>query len=220
MGDTFQDIVVPTARLDDAAWFADDVLKFLIENEIILPQRTDCILGGKGGYPPGKRFEEAVVQPSNDVRRLRTNGMDVVIGRTVFHNGGLGVDAVLCPACGANQVDGDWADAVDRWYAGDDDAPLACGACRAEIPLTRWVFGPPWGFASLGFKFWNWPPLKLEFVDRVSKVLQTQRDAGSRKVVITFTHRNRCLERLPEQRAHRCSTTITLAISTRVIRPT
>ena len=172
MGNTYQDIVVPTARLEDAARLAGNVLKFLIESEIVLPQSTDCTLGSKNGYSPGKRFAEAVIETSDVLHSLHANGMDVVIGRTVFHNGGLGLEAMLCPACGANQVAGDWGDAVDRWYAGDDNAPLACRACRAESPLTRWVFEPPWGFANLGFAFWNWPLLKPEFVERVSNILQ------------------------------------------------
>jgi hypothetical protein len=172
MGENFQTIVVPGVQQENAPRLAEAVLKFLIEREIISPERTDCTLGAGGGHPPASRFEEAVVEASSHVRRLRTNGMDVVIRREVFHNGGAGLDAVRCPMCGANQVDGDWGTAVDAWYAGDDKAPLACDACHATSPLTQWSFEPPWGFACLAFTFWNWPPLKPEFIRQVSDILQ------------------------------------------------
>lgn len=97
--------------------------------------------------------------------------MKVVTKREVFHNGGLGVDAVRCPACGVNQVDGDWSDAIDPWWDGNDDAAFTCEACGAANPITRWIFEPPWGFGCLGFIFWNWPRLKREFVQQLSEML-------------------------------------------------
>ena len=172
MGDTFQQIVVPSARLEDAPRLAETVVKFLIESGIVSPERTDCTLGEHGGHPPGVHFDQAVGGESRDVRGLRTNGMAVVIGREVFHNGGLGVDGVRCPLCGVNQVESDWGEAINRWSDGDDDALLMCNACYADSPLTLWVFEPAWGFACLGFTFWNWPPLKPEFVQQVSGILR------------------------------------------------
>jgi|SRR5579863_8200149 len=75
--------------------------------------------------------------------------MVVVIGREVFHNGDVGVDAVRCPLCGANQVKSDWGEAIDRWSDGDDDALLMCNACSAVSPLTRWLFEPAWDLGVL-----------------------------------------------------------------------
>jgi len=57
MGDTFQQIVVPSARLEDAPRLAETVVTFLIERGIVSPERTECTLGEFGGHPPGAHFE-------------------------------------------------------------------------------------------------------------------------------------------------------------------
>ena len=44
MGDKYQDLVAPTARLEDAARLAGEFLRFLIESEVVLHQHSDCTL--------------------------------------------------------------------------------------------------------------------------------------------------------------------------------
>jgi hypothetical protein len=36
---------------------------------------------------------------------------------------------------------------------------------------VEWTFDPPWAFGNLGFKFWEWPPLKRRFVDEIKGLL-------------------------------------------------
>jgi hypothetical protein len=52
MGDWFQTIVDPEATEAEAPALADRVLYWLIEERIVVGERTDCVLGD-GGYAPG-----------------------------------------------------------------------------------------------------------------------------------------------------------------------
>jgi hypothetical protein len=194
MGDSFRTIVHPVASLADAPALADKVIAHLIKRKIVGPVRTDCVLGKAGGYPPGDNVGEALAtwSPSagsgvplsletivRDLRRSSCNGVREVVGRTVFHNFGAGLDVVRCPICVGNEVDAHWSDAVGRWYDGDDHAAFKCSDCNEDSPITQWTFDPPWAFGNLGFEFWNWPPVKKEFIDQVSEIL------GHKVVLIT-----------------------------------
>jgi hypothetical protein len=37
--------------------------------------------------------------------------------------------------------------------------------------LASLEFDPPWAFGNLGFKFWNWPPLKRSLIEQISGIL-------------------------------------------------
>lgn len=45
---------------------------------------------------------------------------------------------------------------------------LRCPACGRTSPVRTWTFDPPWAFGCLGLWFWNWPPLRAEFVDALA----------------------------------------------------
>ncbi|WP_431820597.1 hypothetical protein [Burkholderia sp. F1] len=108
------------------------------------------------GYPFGPHYASAC-----DARaRLPPpipNWLEVIVARRVFDAGGNGIE-IFCPACNEEQTAlGDaWSDAFSRWFKGDDDAPLVCGACGHQQPVTQWRYDPPWAFGNLGFCFRNW----------------------------------------------------------------
>jgi hypothetical protein len=37
--------------------------------------------------------------------------------------------------------------------------------------VDLWIYEPPWAFGNLGFTFWNWPQLKVDFVIELAKLL-------------------------------------------------
>jgi hypothetical protein len=181
MGSTFRTIVEPSASPQDAPALAKKVIHYLIERRIIRPERKS-----EGGYPPGDNVAEALAtwtprdRPGHplpleeilhDLLRWSNNGVEEVVGRTVFHNFGAGLDVVRCPVCVGNHVKANWGDAIDQWYAGDDLAPFQCPGCTEISPIIEWTFDPPWAFGHLGFTFWQWPPMKRAFIDQIAGIL-------------------------------------------------
>jgi hypothetical protein len=184
MGDTFRTIVDREATLAEAPTLADHVSSWLIEEGIIASKRTDCVLGSREGYPPGPRFPYALDKLRDPLgifakgtRTLSTNGLEIVIGRTVFDSGQGG--QILCPSCGEESASWEgWQDAIAQWSDSSGPALLRCALCGRAAPVTEWNYDPPWAFGNLGFTFWNWPSLEAGFVAEVSRIL------GHRTVVI------------------------------------
>lgn len=193
MGDYYRVVVDPRASAAEAPVLAKKVIEYMVRRNILRAERSACVCSDEGGYPPGDNVAEALAQCTSKaskvplplekivayVRQCAVNGVVEVVGRTVFHNGGLGVDVVRCPLCQANDVEGNWGDAVGHWYYGDDLAPLQCSKCNEKSPLSDWTFDPPWAFGHLGFQFWNWSPMKRDFIDRISDIL------GHKVVLVT-----------------------------------
>ena len=175
MGDWFQTIVDKDASVEEAEILAYEIRDWLIDRGIIQATMTDCVLGGDGrGYPPGPNYAGAVGSGDHSsFLQLWTNGLELIVGRTVFDSG-QGGNTVLCPKCQTPQANHiQWVDAVGEWYEGKA-ALLLCPHCKTATPITEWVFDPPWGFGNLGFKFWNWPSLKDEFVSEFRERLKHQ----------------------------------------------
>lgn len=175
MGDYFQTIVDTEAAREEAGLLASKIILRLAEQGIIEKTLRECVYSGNGmGYPPGPNYRQVVDVPDgccDYTLGLVTNGLGVIIGRTVFHAGQEGLELV-CPKCGDRTDGGDrWDDAVGEWHRGKGDALFACPKCGHAEPVTQWPYNPPWGFGSLGFEFWNWPPLKASFIREVSEHL-------------------------------------------------
>jgi hypothetical protein len=186
MGDYFRTIVDRAVPASAAPALAQRVMDYMIGRRIIQAVRSDCVLRKEFGFAPGENVEEALArwtpagtpgaplpvdQIVSDLRGLATNGVVEVVGRTVFHNAGGGLDIVRCPLCLANEVASAWGEIVARWHEGDDLAALQCTSCNESSPVTEWTFDPPWAFGNLGFEFWNWPPLNRNFVNTIAGIL-------------------------------------------------
>jgi len=170
MGDYFQTLADIDASLEEAEFVAARIRNWLIELKIIEPEPRNCVLGINGvGYPP-LNYEQVIDEPPGsyyDIRQLAANGLEIEIGRKVFHNGQSGV-TITCPKCGARCGD-KWAEAISEWYENKGAGLLKCLQCETEHPVTDWNFNPAWGFGNLGFTFWNWPPLKQSFIDELKR---------------------------------------------------
>lgn len=168
MGDYFQIIVDKDVSAEDAPKLAAHVREWLVARRIIKPGLSDCALGSPG-HAPGVAQRTALEEPDADFWSGGVNGLVIDEKRNVFH----AIDCILtCRACGASfDATGDWSDAVDDWYRGNDDAMFNCPECRMPERLTDWSGEIPWGFGNLGFTFWNWPPLSERFVREVTEKL-------------------------------------------------
>jgi len=146
------------------------VLAWLIGEGVVLPRASDSAAGGEGHRPgPGWRTATA---GSPAFRRLRTNGVEILVGRRVFDGGGNGIE-LRCGACRRRfepALDA-WSEAVGRWAEGDDGASFACPGCGKSRPLQGWRGPTPWGFGNLAVQFWNWPALSTGFVRALGKQL-------------------------------------------------
>lgn len=164
MGDYFQSIVDPEATEAEAPHLADRVLRWLIDEQIVVSEPTDCILSKSRGYAPEAAYVKATGGPDDWLFKFRTNGLEVVSARHFFYNGPTNFKPV-CGECG-NRIERtpEWSHAANEWYVRAGPGMLQCPACLVSRPVTEWEHDPPVGFGNLGFTFWNWPPLTTEFI--------------------------------------------------------
>ena len=173
MGDTYQTVVDLEATSQAAAALVNRVRDWMISQQLIVAQETDCVLGGSG-HAPGANCILAV---GNTTYRMpfeyRINGAKFIAERSVFYSIGIGGPTLICSACKKRFEYNDvWSAAIDNWYIAGGPGMLACEICGAKSPITEWQHEPPWAFANLGIQFWNWPPLRKEFLNKVSEVLE------------------------------------------------
>jgi hypothetical protein len=164
MGDHFQSVVVPSITDRDASARAAEILAWLVAEEIVSAERSDCVLGANFGHRPGCQTAKATGSVAVDLA-LVTNGVEISTERRVFHagQGGFGLVCCHCAAEFGEDLDG-WSEAVDEWFEDEGPGNLACPDCGAARPITDWKFEPVWAFGCVGFTFWNWPKLGDEFL--------------------------------------------------------
>jgi hypothetical protein len=170
MSDTFITIVPKKVTADEVPDISKRTIDWLTKRDIISQNLTDCILGENKGYPPGLKCHEIFEEINFELRNLKTNGLEIVTTRQVFHNGGNGLDEIVCLKCGANNIDSDWAEKVDSWYKKENDT-FECSECNHETSITNYDFQPKWGFGEFGLKFWNWPDFNKDFLDDLKRLL-------------------------------------------------
>ena len=174
MGDWFQTLVAPDITAAEAKAAGDGMLAWLVAEEIVSPETTDCVLGAGAGHPPGPRYAKATGKIDPRLLDLWTNGLAVVCKRTVFHSGQGGFELV-CSGCEAKFEPPDrWGDAVGEWFKGSGPGDLACPVCGASRSIAAWHHDPPWAFGELGFEFWNWPKFTEAFVRDFEKRLDSR----------------------------------------------
>ncbi len=173
VGDYFTTIVDTEVTPEEAGSLGQEILRWLVERGIVLADpNAECVLAGVG-YPPGPNVEEAT-EEANALRGLLTCGMELIDRREVHWTLS---DGFRCRQCQTLQEDLD--ETLEDWTAGGDGL-LRCSACGWTAPISDWDSGePPWGFGNLAFKFWNWSPLRSEFVAEITRRL-------AHKVVVPY----------------------------------
>ncbi len=162
-------VVDVEASLDEAPPLAEQVVKELIQREIVLPTpQIHEYLDGGPRYATGPNVTE--VAHHNDCFPC---GLDIEIGRAVISPGENGLSSLACPSCNAEYSpdDIDWASAVGEWYAKETTGQLTCAQCGHDPGIVDWRFEPTWGFGNLVFKFTEWF-LTDEFVEDLSSQLR------------------------------------------------
>jgi hypothetical protein len=164
MGDSYQTIADVEVAEREAAALAVSTVAWLAATGVIAPSPTACVFGG-AGHAPGQRYTDAVSDEHPALLETRPNGLEVVTGRTVFNP--IGADRVACPRCHTAAAWDGVEDAIDEWHAGGDGR-RACPVCGHTVALNDWDWEPRWAFGCLGLTFWNWPPLRPDFVAGVA----------------------------------------------------
>lgn len=168
MSDTFIS-VIPQVAKGDVENLSDKIVNHLVQKGIIQKSLTDCTLG-KPGHAPGDNFRLAIEDDDCGLDNLRTNGLEVINERQVFHNGGNGLDEITCPNCNANIIESDWGDKLDAWVNETGEDKITCNQCNAVHSVAEYNFKPTWSFGNLGLTFWNWPELNQKFITEVEEV--------------------------------------------------
>jgi hypothetical protein len=179
-GNGFQILADIDAAPSEATHLAAKTVEWLVLAEIIVPDRTDCVLSADFGYAPGARHADAVANPHLYSPSFGADGVDVRTGRTVFHGGQSGIDRISCPHCATAASWDAVSDTIDVWFdtgLGDHQ----CATCGGAAGLNDWRWEPPWAFGYFGLQFWNWPELSPSFIAELSGRL------GHRVVVVADT---------------------------------
>jgi hypothetical protein len=181
MGDCHTTIVDREVSTSDAPKLGATIREWLIAEGVIQADPSDCVLGGDG-YRPGSVLGLAIEPGDVDryaLRRLLTNGLEIITERALF----IGwMEALICTRCNQtidySEFEPVISTAIQNWFSSGVGDRVDCPRCGMGVPLTEWRFDPPVGFGNLGFKFWNWPPLKTSFIAEVARRL------GHRVVVV------------------------------------
>ncbi|MFE5729702.1 hypothetical protein ACFQ7A_02145 [Streptomyces sp. NPDC056528] len=170
MGSHYQTIVDLDATPEEAEALGARVAAWLVEEGIAV--------AGEGF----SHHDQSVLTPgprwscvTDERRRLSTDGLAIVTGRTVFFGSMSTGGSPVCPRC-AEVASGEgerssFSEAMDTWYA-TGEAAVRCPACRRTVSLPAWEWeNDCFAFAYLGVEHWNGPPLRPEFVSGVARVL-------------------------------------------------
>ena len=173
MSDKFISIVSEKTSLTNTKELAKKITRFLTEKRIIKSELSDCVFGGDG-HKPAENFFSIIENINNGLLELSVNGVQISTERQVFHNGGNGLDEILCPNCGENQIEEDWGTLLENWLNQTQSDKLKCSKCSSEYSITKFDFIPNWGFGNFGLIFWNWGELKAEFIAELRKIIGTE----------------------------------------------
>lgn len=168
MSDFSTSIVPKLTVYPNAQQKIDEILQWLIAEDVVKPEPSDCVLGSSVGYAISDGAANVVDGEEDLPLDLWTNGLEIANKRTVFHTGENGIDAIICPACNANIVEDDWN--LEAWNE-EQSNNLVCPSCNLESDIQLFEFSPEWGFSNIGFTFWNWPPFKDEFINQFKERL-------------------------------------------------
>ena len=148
---------------------AREILEWLVAENIVEPTLSACVLSPASGYAIAAGARAVSSSANQGVFTLAVNGLEIVTERHVFDSGGNGVEEVICPSCEQDLSGEDWS-FVGNWYEGDTDT-VTCPVCNVAANIHEFRFTPAWGFSDLGFRFWNWPDLTEEFINRFREKL-------------------------------------------------
>src|SRR5688572_18034841 len=96
MGDNYQTIVDLEADLQSAGTLVTRVRDWMVSQQVIVAQQTDCVMLGLG-HAPGPNHILAVGETPYPLPfELRINGVKFIAERHVFYSMGIGDTSLIC----------------------------------------------------------------------------------------------------------------------------
>jgi len=176
MSDAAISLVSRQSENSDRKSKANEILQWLIAQDIVRPQQSDCIGGPGDGYAMWEGARNVVAEPEQLAVcfQLQVNGLEVITERHVFHTGQHGLETVICPHCEQDIAGEDWS-FMGEWDSGVSNN-LTCPLCSHSGEIHSFAFTPAWGFSDLGFTFWNWPDFTDSFLEAFREKLNGEID--------------------------------------------
>lgn len=180
MGDHSITIVPRKSTFPGNEVAAKKILTWLVSNDIVKGEASDCVLGASYGYAMSDGAKKITSLPEYLPFPLITDGLEIVTERSVFDTGENGLEEMICPACKQNIANEEWT-FFGSWFEDNTDN-IVCPLCEKESSIHHFIFTPQWGFSNLGFRFWNWPDFTDEFILQFTKLLACDVDIVYTKI--------------------------------------
>ncbi|WP_433382144.1 tetratricopeptide repeat protein [Streptosporangium sp. CA-115845] len=166
-GDRYQWVADPETSPPESRALAQRVVDWLVSEGVISAEKTATDI-----YLPGSQYatEQGNVSPTGGTRRLTIH-----YERVICHP--MTADFLICPNCEYRlplRKDGlptrTWSEVIDLADCWSYYRPTQreCVSCGQGAQLQDWLFDTPWVFCNFAICLWNWEPLDLAFVDRLS----------------------------------------------------
>jgi len=180
MSDSCVSIVPKQSVYPNKESMVEEILEWLILVDVVKATPSDCVLGSNLGHAVSEGAKVVTEQSHFLPFDLTVNGLEVISKRQVFHTGQNGIDELVCPHCKDDLVNEEW-NFLDEWadYISNN---LTCPPCSIPSEIHLYKFRPVWGFSDLGFTFWNWPQLTVEFIDEFKNKLGCEVDIVYSKI--------------------------------------
>lgn len=153
MGDACVTVVEISIDPLEAADRADGVITWLLDTEVVVPNRHRTSGWQPSAYQPGPRVRRAVPSWHDADYTLVNNGVDVLVERQLYHSLGAYVPA-LCPACD-HPLDESTHEALAQPWLDGAEPEVTCQQCGAWHPLGDWPHSFQVGELAVCFN--NWP---------------------------------------------------------------
>ncbi|MBC7948938.1 MAG: sugar ABC transporter ATPase [Chitinophagaceae bacterium] len=141
---------------------------------------SDCVLSQEQGYAVSEGARKVTKNSKYLPFDLHVNGLEIIVTRQVFDNGGNGIEELICPICKHDISSEDW-DFLNDWTKDTRDN-ITCPLCNGSSEIHSYTFKPEWGFSNLGFSFWNWPEFQEGFLEEFRDRLASEINIVYRRV--------------------------------------
>lgn len=88
---------------------ADEILEWLISEDIVKAKLSDCILSSDKGYAISEGAKQITNFPNDLPYDLIFNGLEIITTRQVFDTGESGIEKCICSNCDKNIAKEDWS---------------------------------------------------------------------------------------------------------------
>lgn len=169
MSDSFISLIPAKESWEDAEAKAKEIVDWLIQLEVIRPERTPCGPEGELAYPPHQHCHKVLQHfGDDDFLNLTENGLEVTTDRNLFMTWD-GYEKIICPECNNDvvEVEDEIQMAIGEWLEGGEPI-VECPKCHGTSPVGHYRFYEDdflaGAISNLGFTFWNWSEFSAEFL--------------------------------------------------------